>query len=200
MIEFYTAATSNGRRVAIMLEETGLDYTVHQINLSQGEQRQPKFLKLNPAHGIPVIVEQSSNEDPDFVLTQSVAILIYLAEKSGKLMPCNACQRARMYQWLLFDATDISQVRLESSRLGWNDFTDAAAFLYERVLHRYDTLEQHLANHLYLAGEVFTIADISAYPWAFSMDLDLQRFPHIHRWLKRIEQRPAVQRGMAIPH
>jgi GST-like protein len=98
MITLYTAATSNGCRTAIMLEETGLSYDVKQINLSEGEQREPEFLKLNPAHGIPVIVDHVSDNDEPLVLTQSVAILLYLAEKSGQLMPQGSAQRAQVYQ------------------------------------------------------------------------------------------------------
>ena len=199
MIRLYTAATSNGRRVSIMLEETGLSYDVKHINLSEGEQRESEFLKLNPAHGIPVIVDQESDHDEPLVLTQSVAILIYLAEKSGQMIPSYSVHRAQMYQWLMYDATDITQVRLESSRLGWNDFKEASEFLHGRVLHRYEVVEQHLSQHQYLAGNDYSIADISAYPWAKRMELDAITFPNITRWLSLVGSRPAVQRGMKIP-
>ncbi len=197
MIDLYSAATSNGRRISIMLEETGFDYKVKRINLSKGEQRKPAFLKLNPAHGIPVIIDKENTDSP-LVLSQSVAILIYLAEKSNRLIPKDAMQRARMFQWLMFDATDISQVRLESSRLKWNGLEGASKLLYERVLLRYDVLNQHLSQHPYLAGEEYSIADISAYPWARSMEFD--GFHNISRWLQQVGERPAVQRGMGIPN
>lgn len=182
-----------------MLEEIGIPYNVHQINLSKGEQRKVEFLKLNPAHGIPVVVDRDESNIEPLVLTQSVAILIYLAEKSKQMVPQNSVQRALMYQWLMYDATDITQVRLESSRLGWNEFKDASEFLHARVLYRYEVMEQHLSQHQYSAGNDYTIADISAYPWASGMQLDASTFPNITRWLSLVGSRPAVQRGMNIP-
>ncbi len=199
MITLYTAATSNGRRASIMLEETGLSYKVKRINLREGEQYKPEFLKINPAHSIPVIIDHESDNDEPVVLTQSVAILIYLAEKSGKLIPDNSVQRAQMYQWLMYDATDITQVRLESSRLGWNEFKEASEFLQGHVLHRYEVVEQHLSQSQYLAGDNYSITDISAYPWANVMEFDASTFPNITRWLSLVGKRPAVQRGINIP-
>ncbi len=180
-----------------MLEETGYPYELNRINLSKGEQRQPEFLKLNPAHGIPVIVDRDKLHIEPLVLTQSVAILIYLAEKSKQFISQNILQRAQMFQWLLFDATDISQACLESAKLGWQGFDEASKSIYERVLSRYDVLDQHLSQHHYLAGDDYSIADISAYPWAKSIGLD--NFQNIERWLEQVGQRPAVQRGMNIP-
>ena len=197
MIELYTSATSNGRRASIMLEEIGVPYHVHPINLSKGEQRQATFLALNPAHGIPVIIDRDESLAEPLVLSQSVAILLYLAEKSKQFIPENMLVRAKMFQWLLFDATDITQVRLEGSRLGWNGQDDASKLLHERVLSRYDVLEQHLSQNEYLAGDEYSIADMSAFPWASAMEFDNR--PSIARWLKHVGQRPAVQRGMLIP-
>ena len=199
MITLYTAATSNGRRVSNMLEETGLSYKVKRINLREGEQYKPDFLKLNPAHSIPVIIDQSPDNDESVALTQSVAILIYLAEKSRKLIPHNRVQRAQMYQWLMYDATDITQVWLESSRLGWNKFKEASEFLHGHVLHRYEVVEQQLSQNQYLAGDDYSIADISAYPWANVMEFEASTFPNITRWLSLVGKRPAIQRGMSIP-
>ncbi len=100
---------------------------------------------------------------------------------------------------MLYDATDITQVRLESLRLGWNEFNKASEFLHGRVLHRYEVVEQHLSEHQYLAGDNYSIADISAYPWANGMGVDASIFPNITRWLSLVGKRPAVQRGMKIP-
>lgn len=197
MIELYTAATSNGRRVSIMLEETGLDYRVQSIDLRKGEQYQREFLTMNPAHGIPVIVDFGASREGPLILSQSVAILIYLAEKTNSLIPENSLARAKMFQWLLFDATDITQVRLEAGRMGWNDQKEAAGLLNERVLSRYVVLDTHLQSNQYLAGDTYSIADISAYPWAYAMGL--KGFPHIKRWLQDIGLRLAVQKGMTVP-
>ena len=110
MIDLYTASTFNGQRVAIMLEETGLDYSAHRVDLMKGEQQQPAFLRLNPSGRIPVLVDHGSSVSNPFVLTQSVAILQYLAEKTGQFLPNSLPERARIYEWMHFHAVDIGSV------------------------------------------------------------------------------------------
>lgn len=202
MIDFYTASTFNGQRVAIMLEETGLKYVAHRIDLMKGEQRQADFLKLNPSARIPVIVDHDSGESSPLILTQSVAIIQYLAEKSAQLLPESILARARTYEWMHFHAIDIGSVIFSAFYL--QELTtprqkQAAEQLSQRVKELYQYFDQQLAENEFLAGENYSIADITALPAVISQEDTLAGYTNLTRWLQQLKQRPAVQRGMLVP-
>lgn len=202
MLELYTASTFNGQRVSIMLEETGLEYTAQSVDLARGEQRNPEFLKLNPSGRIPVLVDSDGGAEQPFVLTQSVAILQYLAEKTGKLLPDSLQARARVYEWMHFHAVDIGSTLFSGfylRRLCKPSQEKAANLLQDRVHELYSHFDVQLAEKQYLAGAEYSIADITVLPAVLSQREQLVDYPHLSRWLQELSQRPAVQRGMAVP-
>ncbi|MGR8932053.1 MAG: glutathione S-transferase family protein [Gammaproteobacteria bacterium] len=201
MIELYTFNTFNGQRASIMLEETGLPYTARKVDLFKGEQHLPKFLKLNPSGRIPVLVEYDDGSKP-FVLTQSVAIVQYLAEKTGQLLPQSLKERARLYEWMQFHAIDIGGSLFNAfylQQLCSTKYPEAAEQLRERVHQHYRHFDRRLAKHQFLAGEEYTIADIVALPAALAQEEKLAEYEHLMRWINQLKLRPAVQRGMAVP-
>ncbi len=201
MIDLYTANTFNGQRVSIMLEEIGLEYSAHRVDLSKGEQHLADFLKLNPSARIPVLVDNDSGTSAPLVLTQSVAILQYLAEKSQLLLPESLAERARVYEWMHFHAIDIGstifsafylQQRIQPTQ------QQAADQLRQRIHELYHFFDQQLAKHEFLAGEHYSIADITALPAVISQQDKLSSYPNLMRWLQQLNQRPTVQRGMTV--
>ena len=200
MMDLYTASTFNGQRVSIMLEETALPYSVHGIDLTKGDQRQPDFLKLNPSGRIPVLVDHD-NAEP-LVLTQSTAILQYLAEKTGKLLPGSLSARAKVYEWMHFHAVDIGSTIFSAfylQRRSSPKQIEAAEQLRNRVHELYRYFDGRLAEHEFLAGSSYSIADITALPVVISQEQKLIEYPDLTRWVQQLKQRPAVQRGMAVP-
>ena len=199
MMNLYTASTFNGQRVSIMLEETALPYSVHGIDLTKGDQRQPDFLKLNPSGRIPVLVDHD-NAEP-LVLTQSTAILQYLAEKTGKLIPDSLLARAKVYEWMHFHAVDIGSTIFSAfylQQLSSPKQKEAAEQLRNRVHELYRFFDEQLAEHEFLAGS-YSIADITALPVVISQEQKLAEYPDLTRWVQQLKQRPAVQRGMEVP-
>ncbi|MCK5190029.1 MAG: glutathione S-transferase family protein [Methylococcales bacterium] len=202
MIDLYTASTFNGQRVSIMLEETGLPYSVHRVDLTKGDQRQPGFLKLNSSGRIPVLVDLDSGSSRPLVITQSVAILQYLAEKTQQLLPKSLPDRVKVYEWMHFHAIDIGSVLFSAFYLQRRCSPmqpQAADQLTERVHELYFYFDQQLAEQEFLAGSSYSIADITALPAVIKQEKELAEYPDLTRWLKQLKQRPAVQRGMAIP-
>ena len=202
MIDLYTASTFNGQRTSIMLEETGLEYAAHRIDLAKGKQRQQDFLQLNPSGRIPVIVDHDSGDGKPFVLTQSVAIVQYLAEKSGQLLPESLTERARVYEWMQFHASDISSVLFNAFYLQRRikpKQEQAADQLRQRVHEIYQYFDQQLAEHEFLAGSTYSIADITALPAVIAHEQKLSEYVNLTRWCQQLQQRPAVQRGMLVP-
>jgi len=203
MITLYTDATPNGRRASIMLEEVGLPYQVQRITLGKGEHRQSDYLKINPAGQIPTIIDDGAIDSEALILTQTGAILIYLAEKSGKLLSKQPLDRARMWEWLALDITDISSTRFNAFLLtlrAGDSMKEGVEILRERAMMFYRLMDARLAETRYLAGDEISIADISAYPWAVTMQHPQMRsLENLRRWMDRVGQRPAVQRGMSIP-
>lgn len=202
MIKLYTASTFNGKRVSIMLEEIGFEYSVRRVDLAKGEQRQSDFLKLNPSGKIPVLVDEDTQYQKPVVVTQSIAILQYLAEKSDKLLPKSLGARAKVYEWMQFHAVDIGstifaafylQNRCVPSRI------DAADDLRKRVNELYGYFDQQLESNEFLAGDHYSIADITALPAVITQEQQLIKYPHLSRWLLQLKQRQAVQRGLAVP-
>jgi len=202
MITLYTASTFNGRRVSIMLEETGLPYSVHGIDLTKGDQRQPEFLKLNPSGRIPVLVDHDNAGAEPLILTQSTAILQYLAEKTGKLIPDSLSARAKVYEWMHFHAVDIGSTIFSAFYLQRRSSPrqiEAAEQLRHRVHELYRYFDERLAEHEFLAGGSYSIADITALPLVISQEQKLIEYPDLTRWVQQLKQRPAVKRGMAVP-
>jgi len=203
MIDFYSADTFNGRRVAIMLEETALAYTVHPVNLAQQEQHKADFLQLNPSGRIPVIVDHDSVLDKPLVLTQSTAILQYLAEKTGQLLPESLAERAKTYEWMHFHAVDIGSVIFSAFYLQRRTKPKqlvAAKQLKARIHDLYQYFDLQLQQHEFIAGSQYSIADITMLPAVSAQEKLVADYPHIQRWLQQLKQRPAVQRALSISY
>ncbi|NOQ76746.1 MAG: glutathione S-transferase family protein [Methylococcaceae bacterium] len=202
MINLYTANTFNGQRVSIMLEEIELPYKAHKVDLAKGEQRQAEFLQLNPSGRIPVLVDQAEGDVEPLVITQSTAILQYLAEKSGKLLPESIQLRAKVYEWMNFHAIDIGSVIFSAFYLQQRCSPrqiEAAEILRKRVVELYTFFDQQLSEHEFIAGDDYSIADITALPVVITQEQKLTEYSHLNRWLQQLKQRPAVLRGMAVP-
>lgn len=204
MIDAYTAATSNGMRAAIALAESGLRHTIHKIDLSKGDQKTPKFLKMNPAGQIPVIVDNDAADGP-LTLIESTAILIYVAEKSGKLLPAGAGPRAHVFEAL---ATAMTDVYAPFNAL-FHIQDDFPGKVPDEVIADFDTriraaltrLDGKLAKSEWIAGD-FSIADIALYCNVWRLKTALNRtFPdlaNLQRWFAAIANRPGVQLGTSL--
>ena len=197
MIDLYTYGTINGQNIVIALEEMQLQYNLIKVDLMKGEQRAPEFLKLSPSGRIPVIVDH----DNDLVLTQSSAILIYLAEKSKKLLSTNTALKAKTIEWMMFHATDLAPNIFNNfylKALIKEPQPIAAKFIKERYLNLYKLFNDRLSEHQFLNGTDYSIADIAAYPAIYRLigtfeNLD---YHHIIRWFKQLSIKPAVKKGI----
>ncbi|AMK20753.1 MULTISPECIES: glutathione S-transferase family protein [Sphingobium] len=205
MIKLHTWTTPNGRKVSIALEELGLEYEVVPVDLSKDEQLSPAFLQLNPNNKIPVIEDSQGPGGRPLVLFESGAILIYLAEKTGKLLPASAQDRYLALQWLMFQMGGVGPMFGQTHH--FRRFASGEAYPLKRFsneTHRlYRVLEGQLRTHRYLAGSEYGIADIAIYPWVdrFELhDISWDSLPSVKRWFDEVGARPAVQRGMSIPH
>lgn len=203
MIQLYTWATPNGRKVSIMLEEVELPYEVHPINIAKGDQLKPEYLAINPNNKIPTIIDSDGPGGKPLKLFESGAILMYLAEKTGKFLPQEPVERYEVIQWLMFQMGGVGPMfgqanyfyRLEEK------VPFAIERYYKEAIRLYRVLEQTLGRRDYLASE-YSIADIATYPWVGRHDghnVKLEDFPNVKRWFDVISQRPAVKRGMAVP-
>jgi GST-like protein len=201
MIDFYTAKSSNGQRAAIMLEECGLAYTLHPVDLLHGEQRASSFLRINPAGAIPAIVDHDGPGGAPLSLAQSGAILLYLAMKTGRFFPLDPARRAAAFQWLMQAMSDTAAASMTIFLLGnfVPDKSDAnVAYFEERVLKYLRLADERLADREFLASEV-SIADFALYPIAVVRRPLIDRaggLPHLVRWMATLASRPGVQRGM----
>jgi GST-like protein len=198
MIELYTSDTPNGHKVSIALEELGLPYKVHAISLQKNEQKEPAFLAMNPNGRIPVIV------DAGFPLFESGAILMYLAEKTGKLMPTETHARARVIQWLMFQMSAVWPM-MGQANVFFRYFEEkipAAISRYQNESRRlFEVLNTRLATSEWLADD-YSIADIATYPWVRIYKwpvLSVDGLEHLQRWMTAMSARPAVQKGLAVP-
>jgi GSH-dependent disulfide-bond oxidoreductase len=186
-IELHTWGTPNGRKVSIMLEECGLPYSVHKVDISKGEQFKPEFLKISPNNRIPAIVDPEGPGGKPISLFESGAILIYLAEKTGKFLPKDSVQKYRTFEWLMWPT------KIE---YGIKRYVDEAKRLY-------GVLDKQLASNAHAAGADYTIADIAIFPWTARHEwhqVNLADFPNVKRWYDTINARPAVTKGMAVPY
>ncbi|HEX8309264.1 MAG TPA: glutathione S-transferase N-terminal domain-containing protein [Allosphingosinicella sp.] len=201
MIDLYTAATPNGWKVSILLEELGLPYQVHVLDLSSGAQKQPWFTAINPNGRIPAIVDR---DEGDFAVFESGAIMVYLAEKAGRLIPSDPKGRSLVMQWLMFQMGGVGPMMAQA-----NVFTRYFPERLPGVIDRYrresrrllEVLDGHLASHEWLAGD-YSIADVANWSWAHTHEwpgVSVEGLDHLQRWMAAIEERPAVRKGVTIP-
>lgn len=201
MIDLYTAATPNGHKVSIALEELGLPYNVHALSFDKKEQKAPAFLKINPNGRIPAIVDRDND---DFAVFESGAILIYLAELSGQLLPQDRKGRSRVLQWLMFQMGGIGPMQGQAN-VFFRYFPEKLQGAIDRYQHEtrrlYEVLDTRLGEAEYLAGD-YSIADIASFPWVRIHDwsgVSVEGLEHLQRWIAALEARPAVQRGLLVP-
>ena len=201
MIDLYSAATPNGHKISIALEELELPYTLRTLHLASREQKQPWFLAINPNGRIPAIVDR---DEDDFAVFESGAILLYLAEKTGRLLPADAKGRSRVVQWLMFQMGGIGPMMGQA-----NVFYRYLPEKIPAAIERYQgeskrllrVLDGQLRENEFLAGD-YSIADIANWAWVRThrwSGVDVDDLPHLQRWLNRIRSRPAVQKGITMP-
>jgi GSH-dependent disulfide-bond oxidoreductase len=200
VIDLYTWTTPNGRKISILLEELDLPYTVHPIDISKGEQFAPDFLKISPNNRIPAIVDR----DTGFALMESGAIMLYLAEKTGKLLPQEHEARFRVTEWLMWQMGGVGPMFGQVHHfVKYNQ--GKAPYAEERFLkeaHRlYGVLDRRLDGRDFVA-DAYSIADIAIWPWVSRFEwqtVDLKQYPNVARWYRAIAGRPAVQKGYHVP-
>jgi GSH-dependent disulfide-bond oxidoreductase len=206
MIQLYTASTPNGHKASVTLEELGLPYTVHPVALSKQEQKEPWFLALNPNGRIPVIVDSAADGTGggDFAVFESGAIMIYLAEKTGRLLPGDAKGRSAVIQWLMFQMGGLGPM-MGQANVFFRYFPEKIQPAIDRyqgeVARLFGVLDGHLKDHEYLAGN-YSIADIANWCWVRTAKwsgVDTEPFPHLRRWRDAIYARPAAVKGIAVP-
>ena len=201
MIELYFFPSPNGLKVAIMLEECGLPYEVHTVNIGRGEQFRPDYLALNPNNKIPTIVDR----DRGISAFESGAILIYLAEKSGPFLPTRLQERSRVITWLFWQVSGLGPMAGQAHhfRAFAPEPVPYGIERYTQEVNRlYGVMEQQLSDSAYLAGE-YSIADIACWPWVVPHERqgqNLNDFQNLKRWFETIRDRPGVQRGFALGH
>ena len=203
MIELFGDATGNSIRAAIALEESGISYEPRKVVLARGEHRAAEYLQLNPTGRVPTLVDSDGPGGERLVLTQSNAIMLYIAEKSGTLLPSSAVERARALEWLFFFVTDVIAPNAQAFVLSRDSpaaHGDAVRRLKERALALYEHVDRRLADQPFLAGSAFTLADIAGYTITTASESELrwEALPHVRAWLARVGARPAVERGRRV--
>ena len=204
MIDVYTWPTPNGHKVHIMLEECGLEHTIHGINIRKGEQFSENFLKISPNNRIPAIVDQVGPEGKPYTLFESGAILIYLAEKTEKFLPTSGRARHDTLQWLMFQMGNVGPMFGQA-----HHFRNYAAEKMEYSIQRYTNesgrlyriMDKRLGESEYLAGNDYTIADMATFPWSRAPERrgqDIDQLPNVKRWIEAIQARPAVAKGLIV--
>ncbi|HEY9631940.1 MAG TPA: glutathione S-transferase N-terminal domain-containing protein [Coleofasciculaceae cyanobacterium] len=200
MIDLYTFTTPNGRKASIMLEEVELPYNVHKIDITKNEQFTPEFVAINPNSKIPAIVDQ----DTGITVFESGAILIYLAKKTGKFLPTNDKEHFQVLSWLMLQMGSVGPMlgQLNHFKKFAPEKIPYAIERYQKeTLRLYSVLDTQLAEREFLCGD-YSIADIATYPWIAIYEwqgLTLDSHPNLRRWVETLQQRPAVERGMAVP-
>jgi GST-like protein len=204
LIDLYTWSTPNGRKVSIMLEELALPYNVHPIDIGKGDQFNTAFVAISPNSKIPAIMDSEGPEGSPFSLFESGAILLYLADKSGRFLPQKKSERFEAIQWLMFQMGGVGPMFGQV-----HHFLRAAPERVEYAIERYGketrrlyaVLDRHLGGRDWLASE-YSVADIATYPWVARHDwhkVELADFPNVKRWYDVVGARPAVQKGMKVP-
>lgn len=200
MIDLYTWSTPNGRKVSILLEELGLPYTAHAVNIGKDEQFAPDFLAISPNNKIPAIVDH----DTGIAQFESGAIMIYLAEKCGQFLPTEAKPRAAVMQWLMWQMGGFGPMLGQAHYFLRNNrgLSQPAEERFAKEAQRlYGVLDRQLAGHDHVAGD-YSIADMAIFPWAARHEwheVDLTAYPNVLRWYRALAARPAVQRGYQVP-
>jgi GSH-dependent disulfide-bond oxidoreductase len=199
MIDLYTAATPNGFKVSIALEELGLPYTVKPVNLRTGEQFKPEFLRISPNNRIPAIV------DGEISVFESGAILVYLAEKTGRLLAPSGPARYRALEWAFFQVGGTGPMLGQAHHFR-NYAPEKIPYAIDRYTNEakrlYNVVDRRLGESKYLAGDEYTIADIINLPWlllSVNQGIDVSEVPNVVRWMDELKARPAVARGLAVP-
>lgn len=204
MIDVYTWTTPNGHKIHIMLEEAGLKYAAHPINIMNGDQFKPEFLEISPNNKIPAIVDQDGPGGKPISIFESGAILIYLAEKTGRFLPSDARKRVQVLEWLMFQMGGIGPmlgqahhfIKYAPEKIGY------AVDRYSNEANRlYGVLDTRLDKHEYVAADEYTIADIAIFPWLRSYEnqgVDINKYANVKRWFDAINERAAVKRGLQV--
>ena len=204
MIDVYSWATPNGHKVHIMLEETGLAYRVHPVDIGAGDQFKPEFLKISPNNKIPAIVDADGPGGKPISLFESGAILVYLAEKTGKFLPTDPAGRYATLEWLMFQMGGVGPMlgQAHHFRIYAPEKIEYAVDRYTNEAKRlYGVMDKRLGTHKYIAGSSYSIADIAIFPWLRSwknQGIDWVDFPNLKGWFDEIAARPAVQRGVDV--
>jgi GSH-dependent disulfide-bond oxidoreductase len=205
VIDLYTWATPNGHKAAIMLEETGLEYRVHPVDIANDEQFTADYERINPNGKIPAIVDEDGPGGGPFTVFESGAILIYLAEKTGQLLPAAPRERSHALQWLMFQVGGLGPMLGQAQhfrRFAPQPVPYAIKRYSQEAARLYRVLDKRLGESEFLAGGNYSIADIASYPWVARHDwqgVSLSDHPNVQRWFTAIAARPAVQRGMQVP-
>lgn len=203
-IDLYTWSTPNGRKISIALEEMGLAYAVHPVNITKDEQFAPAFLAISPNNKIPAIVDPEGPDGRPLALFESGAILLYLAEKTGRFLPSAPRARYEVIQWLMWQMGGFGPMLGQAHhfrRFAKEQIPYAIDRYTSETRRLYGVLDARLADSEYL-GEAYSIADMATYPWAARhpwQGIALEDFPAVKRWYDALSARPAVERGMAVP-
>jgi len=205
MIDVYTWPTPNGHKVHIMLEECRLPYVVHPINIGAGDQHHPDFLRISPNNKIPAIVDSDGPDGKPIALFESGAILVYLASKTGRLMPRSIRARYEMLQWLMWQMGGFGPMLGQTHHFrafAKEKVPYAIARYTEEAERLYEVLDEQLRKTgAYVAGRQYTIADVATWPWARShprQGISLDDYPNVKRWFEAVGSRPAVKRGLQV--
>ena len=204
MIEVYSWATPNGHKVHIMLEECGLPYRVHAIDIGAGDQFTPEFLAISPNNKIPAIVDPNGPDGEPMSVFESGAILLYLASKTGKLLPASTRGKFEVMEWLMFQMGGVGPMlgQAHHFRIYAPEKIEYAINRYTNEAKRlYGVMDKRLGKHKYIAGSSYSIADIAIFPWLRSwknQGIDWVDFPNLKGWFDEIAARPAVQRGVDV--
>ena len=205
-IQLYAFDTPNGRKISVALEEMGLPYDVHIIDIGQGQQFDPAFLAISPNNKIPAIVDPDGPGGQRQSVFESGAILLYLAEKTGQFLPAGGQGRVAVWEWLMFQVGGFGPMPGQVHHfLGLADATDQryglGRFMAE-TRRLYGVMDQRLARNDFFAGNALSVADFAILGWVWrhaKHQVDLGEFPHVQRWYQALMARPAVQRGFAVP-
>ncbi len=201
MIDLFTAATPNGKKISIMLEETGLEYKVNKINLRESEQKEEWFLKINPNGRIPAIIDR---DEDDFAVFESGAILIYLAEKTGIFLPKDTKRRSQVIQWVMFQVAGVGPMQGQANvfyRYAPRKIKYAIDRYQNETNRLYSILDKQLTGQEFICGD-YSIADIAHWPWINAHEwagIDIEKYKNLKRWFKTVGKRPAAKKGKNIP-
>ena len=204
MIDVYSWPTPNGRKIHIMLEECGLEYNAHPVNIGKGEQFEPDFLKISPNNRIPAITDSDGPDGKPISLFESGAILIYLADKTGQFLPTEPRAKYETLQWLMFQMGGVGPMFGQSNHFS-HYAVDKIPYAIDRYVNEckrlYGVMDTRLGEVDYLAGADYTIADIATHPWAQGYErrgVDINDYPNVKQWVEVIHERPAVIRGVEV--